>query len=91
MNSCQRQYQFARKELQALQAARPQPENPPQPEEATTTSESPGSFYTNAQSPATAAPKPAPQPAASPAETAETSNRQPVAVMGAPSQASSGQ
>jgi hypothetical protein len=66
-NSCQRQYQQARKELQSLNAARTHHQNTPQPEETTTTSESSGSFYTDPESPVTAAPKPAPQPPARPA------------------------
>jgi hypothetical protein len=70
MNSCQRQYLYARKELQALQAARPGHQNTPQPEETTATSESPGSFYTNLENAAAAAPKTAPQPQSSPAEAA---------------------
>jgi hypothetical protein len=52
MNSCQRQYHHARKELQSLRAARPRHQNTSQPEETTTTSDSPGSFYTNPISPA---------------------------------------
>jgi hypothetical protein len=56
MNSCQRQYDHARKELQSLQADRPRPQTIPQPEESKTSSESPGSFYT--------APKSTPQPPA---------------------------
>jgi hypothetical protein len=83
MNSCQRQYHHARKELRALQAARPHRQNTPQPEETTTTSASPGSFYTNPENAATAAPKTAPQPASSPAAVAETPNRQQTAATGA--------
>jgi hypothetical protein len=73
MNSCQRQYHHARKELQALNAARPRHQNTPQPQEATTTSAFPGSFYTNPENAASAAPKTAPQPQATPAEAAHTS------------------
>src|SRR5580698_7503416 len=51
MNSCQRQYLYARKELKALQATRSRHENTPQPVETTTASKSPGSFYTNPISP----------------------------------------
>jgi hypothetical protein len=91
MNSCQRQYQFARKELQALQAARPQPENPPQPEETTAASESPGSFYTNPENAAATAPKTAPQPPASPAGVAETPNGQQTAATEVPLLANFGQ
>jgi hypothetical protein len=58
MNSCQRQYDHARKELQALQAARPQPQTTRQPEPSTATSASPGSFYTPAPNPAPHPPAP---------------------------------
>jgi hypothetical protein len=91
MNSCQRQYQHARKELQSLNATRPRHQDTPQPEQSATTSDSPGSFYTNPENATTAAPKPAPPAMAGPAVSAETSTQQPMAAMGAPSQANSGQ
>jgi hypothetical protein len=80
MNSCQRQYHQARKELQALQAARPHSQNAPQPEETTTTSASPGSFYTNPENASPATPKTDPQPPAGPAVAAETANREAMAI-----------
>jgi hypothetical protein len=91
MSSCQRQYQQARKELQALQTVRPHHQNTPQPEETTTTSASPGSFYTNQESPANSAPKPAPQSPAGPAVAAETTNREAMTATAAPYQANLGQ
>jgi hypothetical protein len=60
VNSCQRHYRNAIKELQALQVAPAEPATTPQPKATTTTSESPGSFCTN---PETAAPKAAPEAA----------------------------
>jgi hypothetical protein len=50
VNSCQRHYRNALKELQALAAARAESAPTPQPEESTTTSESVRSFRTNSQS-----------------------------------------
>jgi hypothetical protein len=91
MNSCQRQYHYARKELKALQAARPHNQNTPQPEETTTTSASPGSFYSNSESPSPASPKPAPQPSASPAVASETSTPEATAATSAPYQSNFGQ
>jgi hypothetical protein len=61
MNSCQRQYDRARKELQSLNPARFH-QSTPQPEETATTSESSGSFYTYPESPVIAAPKLPPDP-----------------------------
>jgi hypothetical protein len=87
MNSCQRQYHHARKELQSLRAARPHPQSAPQPEQSTATSESPGSFYTYPENTAAAAPKPAPQPPARPVRAAETSTREATAAADAPCQA----
>jgi hypothetical protein len=55
INSCERAYHRARKELQTLHAAPAEPTGAPQPEETTTTSESPGSFCTNLENAATAA------------------------------------
>jgi hypothetical protein len=46
INSCERHYHRARKELQAAQAVRRQPQPSPETEESTTTSESPASFRT---------------------------------------------
>ena len=46
INSCERHYHRARKELQAAQAGRGDSQTAPQPEEATTTSASPASFRT---------------------------------------------
>jgi hypothetical protein len=60
VNSCERNYHRALKTLAALQVARTQAQPTPQPEEATTTSKSPGSFRSN---PATHA-----EPTANPAE-----------------------
>jgi hypothetical protein len=91
MNSCQRQYHHARKELRALQAARPHPQDTPQPQESTATSASSGSFYTNPENAATTAPKTAPQPPEIPAAVAETPNRQQTAATAAPHQANFGQ
>ena len=91
MNSCQRQYHHARKELQALQVDRPRRQTTPQPEETTTTSASPGSFYTNPENAATAAPKAAPQPPTSPAVADETPNRQQTAAQDVPLRANFGQ
>jgi hypothetical protein len=87
MNSCQRQYQQACKELQALQATRPHPQDITQPEETSTTSESSGSFYTNPENAVGATPKTAPQPPARPADPVGQST----VATGAPSQANSGQ
>jgi hypothetical protein len=60
INSCERHYRNAHKDLQAAQASRGDTIATPQPEEATTTSESPASFRTNpeaAATPAAAAPQ----------------------------------
>jgi hypothetical protein len=56
INSCERHYHHARNALQALVADRP---DAPQPEESTTTSESPASFRTPPETPA---PVPPPAP-----------------------------
>jgi hypothetical protein len=58
INSCERHYHRARKELQAAQAVRRQPQPSPETEESTTTSESPASFRTNPQAAATAGLRP---------------------------------
>jgi hypothetical protein len=60
MNSCERNYHRALKTLAALRVARAQAQPTAQPQEATTTSETPGSFRPN---PATH-----PEPPANPAE-----------------------
>ena len=73
MNSCQRQYHHARKELQSLQVDRPHHQTTPQPEQSTTTSASPGSFYTNPENAAPPAARTAPEPEVSPAGAAYTS------------------
>jgi hypothetical protein len=59
INSCERNYHRALKELKTLAAAG----NTPQPEEATTTSESVSSFQTNSEMPAPEATKTAPETA----------------------------
>ena len=46
INSCERHYRNARKDLQEAQAARNQPQSTPQPKETTATCESPGSIRT---------------------------------------------
>src|ERR1700678_192347 len=46
INSCERHYRTAAKELQAAQAARADTQTTPQPEETITTSQFPGSFHT---------------------------------------------
>jgi hypothetical protein len=66
VNSCERAYHRALKSLAALQAARSYAANAPQAEETTTSSESPGSFRTNAEASATEAPETAPFAAANP-------------------------
>jgi len=60
INSCERHYRNARKDLQEAQAVRNQPQTTPQPEETKTASESSGSIRTNPENAATAAPKPSP-------------------------------
>jgi hypothetical protein len=87
MNSCQRQYDRARKELQSLNATRPPRQSNPQPEETTTTSESSGSFHTNPEN----QPKTAPQPLTHPAVSAEIPNRHPMASTAVPCQTNFGQ
>ena len=73
INSCERHYRNARKDLQAAQAARAEPLAATQPEETTTASESPASFRTSPenavsappempQNPPYAAPAPADEP-----------------------------
>ena len=56
VNSCDRQYRNARKELQEAQVARAHGLRPPQPEEVAATSESPASFRTSPETPETAVP-----------------------------------
>jgi len=68
MNSCERHYRNARKDLQEAQAVRNQPQTTPQPEEAKTSSESPGSIRTSRENPATVAPRTAPASPACPDE-----------------------
>jgi hypothetical protein len=58
MNSCQRHYHQARKQLQIAQAERADALQDPQPEQFTTTSESSGPFYSNPISPACPPPNP---------------------------------
>jgi hypothetical protein len=67
MNSCERHYRNARKDLQEAQASRAQPQVAQekiasQPEAAKTTSESPGSIRTSPESAAATAPKLPPNP-----------------------------
>jgi hypothetical protein len=71
VNSCERAYHRALKELVALQVARAHALRTAKPEETTTSSESPGSFRTNPETPAAEASpnpenhaKPAPPPVA---------------------------
>ena len=76
MNSCERHYRNARKDLQEAQATRAQekiaPQQiAPQPEAAKTTSESPGSIRTSPESPENPAPKTVPEPPASPVVAAQ--------------------
>ena len=91
MNSCERHYQRARQQLQAAQVARGHGLRTPQPEETKTTSESSGSFRTNAEDAATAAsklppnrPKTAPETIVRPAVSADEQVQRHVEVMGAP-------
>jgi hypothetical protein len=58
VNSCERNYHRALKQLLALQVARAQPHPASQPEESTATSKSPGSFQQNPEPPITHAPNP---------------------------------
>jgi hypothetical protein len=67
VNCCERNYHRALKALVASGHAR----STAQPEESTTTSESPGSFRANPQTPAAAAPKAPPQPPANPVATVD--------------------
>jgi len=64
INSCERHYRNARKDLQEAQAARAQPQTTLQPEESKTTCESAGSIRTSPENAATVAPKTAPEPPA---------------------------
>jgi hypothetical protein len=61
VNSCGRNFHRAMKELQRLQAARPDHPLPAQTEPSTTASESPGPFRDNPEPPANTAPPAAPE------------------------------
>jgi hypothetical protein len=58
VNSCERHYHRARKQLQTAQGARADSQTTAQPQQNTTTSESPASFRTNPQAAATAGLRP---------------------------------
>jgi hypothetical protein len=66
VNSCERAYHRALKELGALEVARTHALRTAQPEETTTSSESPGSFRTNPETPAPEASKAAAEAAPNP-------------------------
>jgi hypothetical protein len=71
INSCERHYRNAHKDLQAAQASRGDTIATPQPEEATPTSESPASFRTTPESNAPPAPNNAPEAAPAASESPE--------------------
>jgi len=83
INSCERHYRNARKDLQEAQAIRNQPQTTPQPEQTTTTSESAGSIRTSPENAAATANKLPPNPpnaAPAPAKPSEASADEPVAL-----------
>jgi hypothetical protein len=68
VNSCERHYRNAHKQLQTAQAARADVIPTPQPEQSKTTSESPASFGASSQTPAPASPFAGPEAPANPVE-----------------------
>jgi len=84
INSCERHYRNARKDLQEAQATRNQPQTTPQPQETTTTSEFPGSIRTSPENTATAAPKLPPGSVRSSNAPVDDQIQQRVSAMGVP-------
>jgi hypothetical protein len=76
VNSCERNYHRALKELVAAQMARAHASSASQPEGATTTSESSGSFRANPETPANAAHETAPEAAENNAQPARASQEE---------------
>jgi hypothetical protein len=76
VNSCERNYHRALKQLSVLHVARAHADSALQPEEATATSESPGSFRANPEAPANAVRKTAPEAAENHAQPAQGSEEE---------------